>query len=361
MPLQTIHLDSGSPFYKTPPHIIAATKLALDQGRTDYIMSAGDPELVEAIATAITKETGSAYEPNQVLITNGASSALYAVMAAVLQPGDEVIVFDPSYFVYPHIVRQLRAKTVPVPLDARYQLDVDAVRSAISPKTKLLLLNNPNNPTGSVFDRSSLERLCALCAEKGILLVSDEAYAMIVRDGYTHVPILSFMQYRDNLVLIGTFSKSHAMTGWRLGYLVGPASLTERVYRVHFSMNGPICSFVQRAGLTAMQSDQSWFQAMHIEYERRADLAYRLASTIPTLHPIPSQGTFYLWCRYDIPLPADRLCDELERNGVRVRSGSAYGAAGEHHFRISYPTDITAIEKGMSIVQRTLDIARRSI
>lgn len=221
-PPDIVRLDSGSPSFATPAHIVEAVKKAIDAGLTGYILEKGDALLLEAICEMVANEMGATYSPSQVLVTNGASSGIYSVMTAFLDPGDEVIVFNPSYSVYAYIAKQLGAVPVFVPHDAHYHLDVGAVEHAITPRTRLVLLNNPNNPTGIVYREAALEGLASLCARKNLLLVSDEAYSKIIQPAYTHVPILKFQAYRDALILLGTFSKSYAMTGWRLGYVVAP-------------------------------------------------------------------------------------------------------------------------------------------
>jgi aspartate aminotransferase len=249
---------------------------------------------------------------------------------------------------------------VAVPHDAAYQLDIAALRAAISPRTRLVVLNNPNNPTGSVYRREALEALAALCAEKDLLLVSDEAYCKLIRPGHLHTPILSFQAHRDRLILLGTFSKSYAMTGWRLGYVVAPPDLIDLIYGVHRAINGPICNFVQRAGIAALRGPQDFIAVWNREYQSRAALMHRLASAIPGLRPAEPQGAFYLWVRYDLPLPAREVRARLWDRGVAVRSGSEYGATGEGHLRMSYSVSEASIEKGMAIVTEVMQKLARA-
>lgn len=357
-PPNLIRLDSGSPSFATPAHIVDALKQALDEGHTGYILEKGDARLLEALCEMLATEVGASYAPSQLLITNGSSSGIYSVMTAFLDPGDEVIVFDPSYSVYSFIARQLGAVPVPVCHDAEYQLDIDAVAAAITERTRLVMLNNPNNPTGIVYRREALEALAELCFRKGVLLISDEAYAKIIQPGYAHVPTLSFQKYRDALILLGTFSKSYAMTGWRLGYVVAPPDLLDTIYRVHRAINGPICSFVQRAGVTALRGPQEWISDFGRVYHKRAALTHQLAQKIPGLHPADPQGAFYLWCRYDADVPAAQVRSTLWERGVAVRSGSEYGASGERHIRISYSVDEAIIERGMAIVDEVMRTLR---
>jgi aspartate aminotransferase len=348
-PPNLVRLDSGSPSFPTAAHITEALKKALDEGHTGYILEKGVRELQEAIVESIAEETGATYEPGQVLVTNGSSSGIYSVMTALLDPGDEAIVFDPSYSLYPYVIRQVGGVPVAVAHDADYQLDIAATRKAITPRTRLVMLNNPNNPTGITYRRDRIQALVELCAEKDLLLVSDEAYSKLIRPGFTHVPVLSFREHRDRLILLGTFSKSYAMTGWRLGYTVAPADLIDVFYGVHRAINGPICNFVQRAGIAALRGPQDAIVDMNREYERRANLMHRLAQDIPGLHPAHPEGAFYLWVRYAQPVPAREVRARLWDRGVAVRSGSEYGKHGENHLRLSYSVSEATIEKGMAV------------
>ena len=344
-----IRLDSGSPSFATPAHIVAAVKQAIDEGHTGYILEKGVMALLEAICESLHAETGATVAPAQVLITNGSSSGIYSVMSCLLDPGDEVIVFDPSYSLYAHVARQLGAVPVPVRLNAEYQLDVAAVRAAVTPRTRLVMLCNPNNPTGSVFREADIAALLELCAEKDLLLAADEAYCKLMQPGQTHVPVMKFHRHLDRLILLGTFSKSYAMTGWRLGYVVAPPDLIDFIYGIHRAINGPICNFVQRAGIAALRGPQDCIPEFNAIYHRRAALMHRLARAIPGVHPAEPQGAFYLWTRVDLPQSAREVRAALWERGVAVRSGTEYGAGGEKHLRISYSVAEETIERGMAV------------
>ncbi len=349
-PAGLIRLDSGSPSFATPQHIVEAVKQAIDDGHTGYILEKGVMPLLEAICESIAAETSATYAPSQVLITNGSSSGIYTVMSCFLDPGDEVIVFDPSYSLYPHVAKQIGAVPVPVRHKTDYQLDIDAVRAAITPRTRLVMLNNPNNPTGIVYREADVAALLDLCAEKDLLLASDEAYSKLMQPGQVHVPVLKYHQHRERMILLGTFSKTYAMTGWRLGYVVAPPDLIDYLYGIHRSINGPICNFVQRAGIAALRGPQDCIAEFNQEYYKRAALMHKLARAIPGLHPAAPQGAFYMWTRFDLPLSARELKARLFERSVAVRSGSEYGVGGEKHLRISYSVSEATIEKGMAVI-----------
>lgn len=360
-PAGLIRLDSGSPSFATPPHIVDSVKQAIDAGHTGYILEKGVMPLLEAICESIAADTGATVSPSQVLITNGSSSGIYAVMTCFLDPGDEVIVFDPSYSLYPHVARQIGAVPVPVRHKADYQLDIEAVRAAITPRTRLVMLNNPNNPTGVVYREADIAALLDLCAEKDLLLAADEAYCKLMQPGQVHVPVMQYHQHLDRLLLLGTFSKSYAMTGWRLGYLVAPPALIDYLYGIHRAINGPICNFVQRAGIAALRGPQACIGEFNAVYHRRAALMQRLAAAIPGLYPAQPQGAFYLWTRFDLPQSAREVKARLFERGVAVRSGSEYGSGGEKHLRISYSVSEETIEKGMAVIAEVVaELAREA-
>ena len=345
-----LKLDSGDPFFPTPPHIRDAAQRALEAGLTRYVPGQGDPEFLAAVCETVEREAGARYSPDDVFATNGATSGIYAVFTAFLDPGDEVIVLDPTFSLYALVARQLGAVPVAVPHGSDYHIDVGAVRAAVTPRTRVIMVNNPNNPTGVVYHRDALAALATLCAERDLLLVADEAYEKILQPGCTHVPLLSFREHRDRLILIHTFSKTYAMTGWRLGYVVAPSDLASLLFGVHRAIAGPITTFVQRAGAAALRGSQDCVAEMRDEYGKRGSLMHRLALAIPGLHPVDPQGGFYLYCRYEHALSAREIRQRLWEAGVAVRSGSEFGAAGEGHLRFSYSVDESTIEKGMAVV-----------
>jgi len=356
-----LKLDSGDPQFPTPVHIRAAAQQALDAGLTRYAPGQGDPEFLAAVCETVEREAGARYSPDDVFATNGATSGIYAVFTAFLDPSDEVIVMDPTFSLYALVARQLGAVPVAVPHGSDYHLDLGAVRAAITPRTRLVMLNNPNNPTGVVYRRDELEALARVAAEHDLLLIADEAYEKILQPGCVHVPLLSFREHRERLILIHTFSKTYAMTGWRLGYVVAPSDLASLLFGVHRAIAGPITTFVQRAGAAALRGSQDCVAEMRDEYGKRGGLMHRLALGIPGLRPVEPQGGFYLYCRYDAPLSARDVRQKIWDAGAAVRSGTEFGAAGEGHLRFSYSVDPTTIEKGMAVVANVFRALGRTL
>ena len=345
-----IRLDSGTPSFPTPGHIRQAAKDALHDGFTFYAPGYGDPEFLASACEAVRRDSGGEYLPEDVFATNGASSGIYTVMTALLDPGDEVIIMDPTFSLYSHVARQLGTVPVLVPHNADYHLDICAIRAAITGKTRLVVICNPNNPTGVVYTHDEVQALVELCAEKELLLVSDEAYDQILQPGFEHIPLLSFKEHKDRIFLLKSLSKTYSMTGWRVGYMVTPPGLTSLLFSVHRSINGPICTFVQRAGAVAMRGSQDCVADMAKEYFKRGSLMHQMAKEIPGLLPVEPQGGFYLYCRYEFPLTSIEVRKRIWESGVAVRSGSEFGVSGEGHLRFTYSVDEATIEKGMDVI-----------
>ena len=349
-PKGMIRLDSGTPSFPTPEHICDAANKALQDGLTHYAPGQGDPEFLQAVCENIERECKSNYPTDSVIATNGGSSVIYTVMTAFLSMGDEVILMDPTFSLYSHVAKQIGGIPVNVPHGSDYHLDLQAISDAVTDKTKLMLICNPNNPTGLVYTQKELQSLANLCSERNIILVSDEAYSKILQPGFEHIPLLSFTEHKNNLILLDTFSKTYSMTGWRLGNMVVPEDMHSVIFGVHRSINGPICSFVQRAGAAALRGPQDCVFEMREEYQKRAKLMHELAKEISGLTPLEPQGGFYLYCRYDLPIPATDLRKKIWDAGVAIRSGTEFGITGENHVRLTYSVSEDTIEKGMHMI-----------
>jgi len=349
-PPSIVRLDSGAPSFRTPEHISHAGVEAIREGHTSYAPWQGTPELLHAVCEYIARDTQVSYRSDEVLITHGASSGIYAVMATLLAPGDEILLLDPTYSLYAPDALFVGAIPVAVPHNANYHIDVDAVKAAVTARTKMVLISNPNNPTGVAYGRDELRTLLQVCKDCDLFMVVDEAYSKILQPGVEHVPILSFSEHRERIILLMTFSKTYAMTGWRLGYVVAPKDVLQHMLGFHLSINGPICTFVQCAGVAALLGPQDCIAEFGAHYQRRGALMHRLAQGIRGLNPVTPQGGFYLYCKYDMNLPAVEVRQRLWDAGVAVRTGSEFGAAGEGHLRFTYAVDESTIERGMAVV-----------
>jgi aspartate/methionine/tyrosine aminotransferase len=346
-------LHKGDSCFPTPDHIREAHDKAVRDGNTHYAAPQGDPELRKAIADYVDRNaTGRAWTADDVLVTCGATEALFCVFVALLDAGDEVLIFDPTYSAYAPVIRQIGAQPVPVPMMPDFRLDEERLRAHLTPRTKMIVINNPANPTGVVFTREELQAVVTAAVEANILVVTDEVYDRLVFAA-DHVPLTLFPELDDRLIYVNSFSKSFAMTGWRLGYVAAEPYLLAPMQAIHENVVMAIPSAVQRAGVAALTGPQGEVDAMHRGYaERRAVLLEGLAG-LPRATLTPPQGAFYGFVRFDVDalaLESSELTSLLLADGVAVRSGTEYGAAGRGCLRLSFSSDLADIRQGTRIL-----------
>lgn len=343
-----VSLAMGEPDFATPPGIRAAAARALEDGHTHYADPQGDPELRGALAARLGGVT-----PDQVLVTHGGSAALAAAILAVVNPGDRVVLPDPTYSLYADLVRLAGGECVPVPSRADLHWDLGALAQVL-PGAALFVFCNPSNPTGAVHTAAELGELAALTAGTDTLVLADEAYSELVHTAEPFVSALRVPGLAARTLYCQTFSKSYAMTGWRLGYLAGPRDVVRAAARVHATVNGSVNSAVQRAALTALGTADADVRRMRREYgERRALMLAELAGVRGLRTPTP-EGAFYAFPAYEADLPAAELVGHLREFGVAVRPGSEFGAAGEGHLRLSYAAAPQDIVEGVRRLGRGL-------
>ena len=268
-----VHLEIGEPDFDTPRHIIEAAKEALDQGYTHYSPSAGLPELREAIAQDVARQRGITARASQVVVTPGGKPIMFFVIMALAQPGDEVIYPNPGFPIYESVIRFVGATPVPIPLrEAKnFSLDVNELRDLVTDRTRLIILNSPQNPTGGILPQEDLQAIAEIAVQHGIPVLSDEIYSRMVYDGeFRTITTCDGMQ--DLTIILDGFSKTYAMTGWRLGYGVMPEELAVHVTRLMTNSNSCTSSFSQRAALAALTGPQEPVDAMMAEFRRRRDV-----------------------------------------------------------------------------------------
>jgi aspartate aminotransferase len=343
-----ISLAMGEPDFDTPPAIVEAAVNALHAGYTRYTEPSGDAELRDALADEVSRTARTAYGRDQVLVTHGSSAALAAAIFALVNPGDRVVIPEPSYSLYADLVNCAGGVCVPVPLLPDFHLDLDALARAL-PGTRLLVLCTPGNPTGAVYRAGEWARLAEIVAATAAYVLSDEAYYALVYDGAPFVSSLTIDALRDRLVYAQTFSKAYAMTGWRIGYLAGPAAVVKAAGVIHRAFNATNNAFVQRAALTALSDDggrsaRAWLE----QFSARRDFALGELRKIDGLSVAPPEGSFYIFARYAAPLPSAELAERMIAGGVSVRAGREYGASGEGHFRISFATSMEKLAAGIA-------------
>ncbi len=342
--------SAGEPNFETPEHIRTAAKQALDQGKTRYGPAAGEPKLRAAIAHKLQQENHLPYNAENIVVTNGGKHSLFNLMLALIEPGDEVIIPAPYWLSYPEMVKLAEGTPVIVPTDAAsgYKITPDQLRSAITPKTRLFVLNSPNNPTGMVYTPDEIRAIAQVIVEQDLLVVSDEIYEQHLYDGVEHLSIGSIdADIFSRTIVSSGFAKTYAMTGWRVGYLAAPLALVKAVTTIQGHSTSNVCTFAQYGAIAALESSQDCVAQMRQAFADRRHVMLDALNTIPGLSCAKPDGAFYLFP--DISktgLGSLEFCDRLlEKQNVAVIPGVAFGA--DDHIRLSYATDMTTIQIGM--------------
>lgn len=345
-----VHLEIGEPDPETPPHVREAAHRAIEAGETRYVQAAGLPALRAAIAAEVAARRGVDVAPERVIVTSGGKPVLFYAALALLEPGDEVLLPDPGFPIYASAVRFAGGVPVPVPLLAPegFALRPEAVAARLTPRTKLLILNSPSNPTGAVSPAADLRRLAELAAAHDLWVLSDEIY---LRLGYGP-PAPSFFAVpgaAGRTILLDGFSKTHAMTGWRLGFGVVPPELVEPFTRLVVNSVSCVPPFVQAAGLAALRGDQGHVAAMLAALLARRDALVPALDAIPGLRCATPGGAFYAWVDIrGLGRSSREVAEGLLRGaGVAVLPGTCFGAGGEGFIRLSYATASDRLEEGV--------------
>lgn len=342
-----IHLEIGEPDFDTPMNIKKSAIRALENGWTHYGPSAGLPELREAIADEVTKTRGIKVTPSQVVVTPGGKPVMFFSMLALLDEGDEVIYPNPGFPIYESVINFVGAKPVPIQLREQncFRLDVNELLSLVSPKTKMIVINSPQNPTGSMLTKGDLEAIAQIALKNNIIILSDEIYSRIIYSGEHH-SIFSFDGMQDHTIILEGYSKTYAMTGWRLGYGVMPAALADQVARLQTNCNSCTASFVQRAGIEALNGPQLEVDKMVEEFRKRRDVIVAGLNEIDQINCLVPEGAFYVFPNITrTGIESGKLAERiLYEAGVAALSGTAFGACGEGYIRLSYANSIANIE-----------------
>ncbi|MDZ8083976.1 MAG: pyridoxal phosphate-dependent aminotransferase [Nostoc sp. DedQUE12b] len=347
--------SAGEPDFDTPAHIKAAAVKALEEGKTKYGAAAGEPKLREAIAHKLKIDNGLDYKSENVIVTNGGKHSLYNLIVALIDPGDEVIIPAPYWLSYPEMVTLVGGVSVIVPTDATtgYKITPEQLRKAITPKTKLFILNSPSNPTGMVYTPDEIKALAQVVVDADIFVVSDEIYEKILYDGAEHISIGSLgKEIFDRTLISNGFAKAYSMTGWRLGYLAGPVEIIKAASTIQGHSTSNVCTFAQYGAIAALQSSQDCVEEMRQAFAKRRQVMLDRLNAIPGLSTAKPDGAFYLFP--DISktgLKSLEFCDALlGEHQVAVIPGIAFGA--DDNIRLSYATDMATIEKGMDRLEK---------
>ncbi len=343
-------LSTGEPDFETPEHITAAAKQALDAGKTKYGPAAGEPQLKAAIARKLRSDNNLDYQPENIIVTNGGKHSLYNLMMAAIDPGDEVIIPAPYWLSYPEMVKLALGKPVIVQTDAStgYKITPEQLRQAITPKTKLFVLNSPSNPTGMVYSAAEIKALAEVIVDRDISVVSDEIYEKIIYDGAEHVSIGSLgKEIFERAIISSGFAKAYSMTGWRIGYLAGPIELIKAASTVQGHSTSNVCTFAQYGAIAALESSQESVEKMRLAFAQRRQVIFDLLDAIPGISCTKPDGAFYMFVNISkTNMTSLQFCDALlEQQQVAVIPGIAFGA--DDHIRLSYATDLGTIKKAV--------------
>lgn len=363
---EVIHFEIGRPDFDTPAHIKEAAKKALDAGFVHYTGSSGMPELRKALAEHILDYKGVAYDPaTEIIVTAGGQEALYLALNTLLQhgQGEEVLVPDPGFVLFQTCVRLAGGEPVFVPLvaDQGFCWDIDCLRKVISPKTKGIIINSPHNPTGAVHSCAHLEQLAAIAKEHNLVVLSDEAYDRILYDNHKFCSIASLPEMRERTLIAGSLSKTYSMTGWRIGYLAGPAEFIRNVVKLHQNVMLSLCSFAQQGAVAALKGSQEPVNQMVAEFARRREVILQGLETAPGLSCVAPGGAFYVFVKHDTRLNSFELVEYLlAEAGVATVPGPEFGTGGEGYFRLSFATSLAKCQSGVARIAKAMEKLTRS-
>lgn len=350
-----VGFGAGEPDFDTPQHIKDAAAKALSEGFTKYTPASGIPELRQAIADKFKAENGLTYKPSQVIVSCGGKHSCYNVILATCQEGDEVIIPAPYWLSYPEMVKLASATPVIIQTTDKteFKITPEALRNAITPRTRLFILNSPSNPTGSVYTPEETKALGDVCVEKGVLIMSDEIYEHLLYDGAQHKSVASFSAaHFEHTIVVHGFAKAWSMTGWRLGFLAAPEPIAKAIDAIQSHSTSNPTSFAQKGAVAALKGPQDHLKTWLIEFNKRRTFAWEKLNTIPGISCVNAKGAFYLFPNISgTGLKSADFCARLlESEKVAAVPGVAFGA--DDYIRISYATGMANIQKGLERLDR---------
>lgn len=349
-----VHLEIGEPDFDTPGNIVEAAVDALHKGYTHYGPSAGLPTLREAIAEDVSKSRGIKVSPDEVVVVPGGKPIIFFTILALCDEGDEVIYPNPGFPIYESMINFVGGKAVPIKLreELDFRLDVNELKSLITDRTKLIIINSPQNPTGGVLTQTDINDIAAAIGDRDIMVMSDEIYGRLLFEGRHH-SIAAIEDMRERTIILDGFSKTYAMTGWRMGYGVMRPDLAQHVARLMTNSNSCTASFTQVAGVEALRGDQTSVDKMNREFMRRRDYFAERINKIKGFSCKVPKGAFYMFPNITkTGWPSKKLADTLlEEAGVAALSGTAFGAFGEGYLRFSIANSMDNIKKALDRVE----------
>lgn len=353
--LDVVGFGAGEPDFDTPQHIKDAAKKALDEGFTKYTPSSGIPELRQAIADKFRRENGLTYKPSQIIVSCGGKHSCFNTVLATCGPGDEVIIPAPYWLSYPEMVKLAGARPVIVPTtDAtEFKLTPEQLRAAITDRTRLLILNSPSNPTGTVYHPAELRALGEVCLERDVLIMSDEIYEHLLYDGAVHQSMASFSpEHYAHTIVVHGFAKAWSMTGWRLGFLAAPEPVARAIDAIQSHSTSNPTSFAQKGAVAALTGPQDHLKVWLAEFAKRRTYAHQRLNAMPGITCVNAKGAFYLFPNIArTGLKSTEFCARLlDEEKVAAVPGIAFGA--DNYIRLSYATSMTNLEKGLDRLER---------
>jgi aspartate/methionine/tyrosine aminotransferase len=352
-----IHLEIGEPDFDTPGYIIDAGAKAMRSGHTHYTPAGGVPQLRQAIADHISESRGIDARPEHVVVTPGAKPIMFFTILALLNPGDEAIYPNPGFPIYESVINFVGAKPVALPLREAndFRFDPDEFRSLVTDRTRLIIINSPQNPTGGVLTREDIEAVAEAARERDIMVLSDEIYEQILYQGQ-HVSIASLPEMQSRTILLDGYSKTYAMTGWRLGYGVMPEALAEGVTKLMVNSNSCPAAFTQQAGIAALEGPQDDTAAMVEAFRGRRDVIVDGLNRIPGFRCARPAGAFYAFPNVqETGIPSKELADFLlQEAGVAVLDGACFGQYGTGYLRLSYANSVENLQRSLQRIEAAL-------
>lgn len=352
---EVIGLHAGEPDFQTPAHIAEAASRAVREGYTHYTHAAGMLELREAISQRLLNENGIEADPKtQITVTAGGYAAIFAIMQSILDPGDEVIIPEPCWPSYSGFVKLAGGIPRPIPLAGpKFEPNITDLRGGLSEQTKMIIVNSPNNPTGAVYSRSCLLDIAKFAKDNDLIILSDEVYGKIVFDENRHFSVASYPEFRDSVITVNSFSKSYAMTGWRIGYVAANEAISQQIRKMHGYMVSCAPSPAQKAAIEALNGPQECVTEMIEEYSRRRERVVAGLNKIDGLRCAAPQGTFYVYPNIrGLGMTSTEFAEGLlEKTGVACIPGSAFGKAGEGYLRISFAASSLSIQQALDKIK----------
>ena len=355
IPKGAIRMDQGDPDFPTPPHIQEAALKAMRDNFTHYGNAFGEEDLREAICSSLVRDYGVKRNLENVLVTVGGLEAINVLCATYLNPGDEALVFDPGYSAYAVSVTLFGGRPVSVPLTEDFHIDFDLLRAKINERTKIIFMANPSNPTAALLREEEVKGLARVALEHDLLIVMDEVYHKLIYSGERHFSICQVEEAKGRAILLNSFSKTYAMTGWRVGYLVAGPQIIKDLVHFHRAMVTCVSLPLQKACVAAIQGSQDCVLQMVAKFEQRRKVADQALRKIARIIPRPCEGAFYFFPRYDHSLNSKEMTSYLAERGLLVRSGTEFGEKGQKHIRLSFATSVEEIEEGMKRLKTALD------